>query len=218
MTTREGRTANFSVAPPSPPAVHQSGELLLLSPEARLRLLDAVFLRFDELVAQTNALKVETIASVYLVAANGAPAETFPCVATRSPSFFGRPKATYTNHSNFINGYPSQKKRLAHFVTVIGCLLSTVRPINFMPHRPTPASVARMPVANHVEVLSRLALQFIEVRGMYGSLFREVVSFGGEVWSPVASRYFLSLTRGRHPTPHCSFQCVHNHLGSFLFP
>ena len=54
-----------------PPAVHQSGELLLLSPEGRLRMLDAVFLRFDELVAQTDVLKVETVASVYLVAANG---------------------------------------------------------------------------------------------------------------------------------------------------
>ena len=53
--------------------MHQSGELLLLSPEGRLRLLDAVFLRFDDLVAQTGVLKVETIASVYLVAANGAP-------------------------------------------------------------------------------------------------------------------------------------------------
>ena len=53
--------------------MHQSGELLQLSPEGRLRLLDAVFLRFDELVAQTDVLKVETIASVYLVAANGVP-------------------------------------------------------------------------------------------------------------------------------------------------
>ena len=51
--------------------MHQSGDLLLLSPEGRLRMLDAVFLRFDELVAQTDVLKVETVASVYLVAANG---------------------------------------------------------------------------------------------------------------------------------------------------
>ena len=43
------------------------------SPEARLRMLDAVFLRFDDLVAQTDVLKVETVANVYLVAANGAP-------------------------------------------------------------------------------------------------------------------------------------------------
>jgi len=52
--------------------VRQSGELLLISPESQLRMLDAIFLRFDELVARTNVLKVETIASVYLVAANGA--------------------------------------------------------------------------------------------------------------------------------------------------
>ena len=35
---------------------------------------------------------------------------------------------------------------------------------------PVPASVARMPVANHVELLSRLALQFIEVQGAGRSL------------------------------------------------
>ena len=37
-----------------------------------------------------------------------------------------------------------------------------------LPARPafSPSSVARVPVANHVKVLSRLALQFIEVRGI----------------------------------------------------
>ena len=70
---RHKDTELLTPPPPHPPAVHQSGELLLLSPEGRLRLLDAVFLRFDDLVAQTDVLKVETIASVYLVAANGAP-------------------------------------------------------------------------------------------------------------------------------------------------
>ena len=64
--------------------MHQSGELLLLSPEGRLRLLDAVFLRYDDLVAQTDVLKVETIASVYLVAANGAPLKP-PFVTAQSP-------------------------------------------------------------------------------------------------------------------------------------
>ena len=51
----------------------QSEELLLLSPESKLRVLDHVFLRFDDLVAQhAGALKIETVGGVYLVAANGA--------------------------------------------------------------------------------------------------------------------------------------------------
>ena len=54
-------------------AVFQSEELLLLSPEAKLRVLDRVFLHFDDLVAQhEGALKIETVGGVYLVAANGA--------------------------------------------------------------------------------------------------------------------------------------------------
>ena len=50
-------------------------------------MLDAVFLRFDDLVAQTDALKVETVASVYLVAANGALKMKLPftCVTAHSP-------------------------------------------------------------------------------------------------------------------------------------
>ena len=47
---------------------------MMLSPEERLRVLDHIFLRFDELVAESaGALKIETVAGVYLVAANGAP-------------------------------------------------------------------------------------------------------------------------------------------------
>ena len=43
------------------------------SPEQRLRLLDCVFLRFDELVGEhPGALKIETVGGVYLVAANSA--------------------------------------------------------------------------------------------------------------------------------------------------
>ena len=43
-------------------AVFQSEELLLLSPEKKLRILDRVFLRFDALVAQhAGALKIETV-------------------------------------------------------------------------------------------------------------------------------------------------------------
>ena len=54
-------------------AVFQSEELLLLSPEAKLRVLDNVFLHFDDLVAlHPGALKIETVGGVYLVAANGA--------------------------------------------------------------------------------------------------------------------------------------------------
>ena len=60
-------------------AVFQSEELLLLSPEAKLRILDRVFLRFDDLVAQhAGALKIETVGGVYLVAANGARGEAVP--------------------------------------------------------------------------------------------------------------------------------------------
>ena len=56
-----------------PRAVLQSEELLLRSPEQRLRLLDCVFLRFDELVGEhPGALKIETVGGVYLVAANSA--------------------------------------------------------------------------------------------------------------------------------------------------
>ena len=59
--------------PPHARAVLQSEDLLLLSPETKLRVLDRVFLRFDDLVAQhTGALKIETVGGVYLVAANGA--------------------------------------------------------------------------------------------------------------------------------------------------
>ena len=42
----------------------------MLSPETRLLLLDHVFLRFDDLVSQAGALKIETVGGVYLVAAN----------------------------------------------------------------------------------------------------------------------------------------------------
>ena len=57
-----------------------SEELLLRSPEERLRLLDCVFLRFDELLAgHPGALKVETVGCVYLIAANGACALPAPC-------------------------------------------------------------------------------------------------------------------------------------------
>ena len=46
---------------------------MLLSPEAKLRVLDRVFLQFDDLVARhEGALKIETVGGVYLVAANGA--------------------------------------------------------------------------------------------------------------------------------------------------
>ena len=56
-----------------PRAVLHSEELMLRSPEQRLRLLDCVFLRFDELVSEhPGALKIETIGGVYLVAANSA--------------------------------------------------------------------------------------------------------------------------------------------------
>ena len=41
-----------------------------LSPEARMRLLDNIFLAFDDLVAEAGAVKIETIAGVYVVAAN----------------------------------------------------------------------------------------------------------------------------------------------------
>ena len=63
---------------------------------------------------------------------------------------------------------------------VCACLL----PLHFMPALPAslPASVARTPVANHVEILSRLALQFIEVReGGKCSLFGDRgLILGGE--------------------------------------
>ena len=63
----------FPNTPPRPAlTVSQSDELLLLSPEMRLMLLDHVFLRFDDLVKKAGALKIETIGGVYLVAANGA--------------------------------------------------------------------------------------------------------------------------------------------------
>ena len=43
------------------------------SPEQRLRLLDCVFLRFDDLLGEPpGALKIETVGGVYLVAANSA--------------------------------------------------------------------------------------------------------------------------------------------------
>ena len=65
--------ASFPTCPPAPAlTVSQSDELLLLSPEMRLMLLDHVFLRFDDLVKKAGALKIETIGGVYLVAANGA--------------------------------------------------------------------------------------------------------------------------------------------------
>ena len=35
-------------------------------------LLDRIFVRFDELVKEAGALKIETVAGVYVVAANGA--------------------------------------------------------------------------------------------------------------------------------------------------
>ena len=41
-----------------------------LSPKARMRLLDSIFLAFDDLVAEAGAVKIETIAGVYVVAAN----------------------------------------------------------------------------------------------------------------------------------------------------
>ena len=40
------------------------------SPETRLRLLNAIFLCFDDLVARRRVVKVETISNVYMVAAN----------------------------------------------------------------------------------------------------------------------------------------------------
>ena len=51
-------------------AVSQSDEQLKLSPESRLLLLDHIFLRFDELVKEAGAIKIETVGDVYLVAAN----------------------------------------------------------------------------------------------------------------------------------------------------
>ena len=52
------------------PAVSQKDEMLMLSPESRLLLLDHIFMRFDDLVKQAGALKIETVGEVYLVAAN----------------------------------------------------------------------------------------------------------------------------------------------------
>ena len=68
-----------------PPAVSQSDELLMLSPESRLLLLDHIFLRFDELVKQAGALKIETVGEVYLVAANvaGLPVPDHALVLSR---------------------------------------------------------------------------------------------------------------------------------------
>ena len=63
--------ALISLSPP-PRAVSQSDEQLLLSPEARLMLLDRIFVRFDELVSEAGAMKIETVAGVYVVAANSA--------------------------------------------------------------------------------------------------------------------------------------------------
>ena len=50
----------------------QNDELLQVSPEARLQILDRAFLRFDDIVSRSEALKIETVAGVYLVAANSA--------------------------------------------------------------------------------------------------------------------------------------------------
>ena len=51
-----------------------------LSPEARMRLLDSIFLAFDDLVKEAGAVKIETIAGVYVVAANVA-GQVDPCHA-----------------------------------------------------------------------------------------------------------------------------------------
>ena len=60
-----------------PPAVKQSSDAGCTA-ELRMRLLDEIFLEFDELVKRAvGALKIETIAGVYLVASNGALA-VFP--------------------------------------------------------------------------------------------------------------------------------------------
>ena len=59
------------------------------SPEQRLRLLDRVFLRFDELVGgHPGALKIETVGGVYLVAANSALLHTFSSSSFLSFSLF----------------------------------------------------------------------------------------------------------------------------------
>ena len=58
--------------PGDPPTVIQNDELLQVSPEARLQILDRAFLRFDDIVSRSKALKIETVAGVYLVAANSA--------------------------------------------------------------------------------------------------------------------------------------------------
>ena len=75
-----------------------------------------------------------------------------------------------------------------------------VRQINVMSALPasSPAAVARMPVANHVEVLSRLALQFIEVM-MRG----ESVPYSGS-WPHLGGKSCISSRRGRQtcPMPH----------------
>ena len=55
-----------------PPTVIQNEDVLQLSPEARLQILDRAFLRFDDIVSRSKALKIETVAGVYLVAANSA--------------------------------------------------------------------------------------------------------------------------------------------------
>ena len=66
-----------------PPAVSQNDELLQASPEARLQILDRAFLRFDDIVSRSQALKIETVAGVYLVAANGAWARTLRLMVHR---------------------------------------------------------------------------------------------------------------------------------------
>jgi len=63
-------TLNTSLVFPPRTAVSQSDELMMLSPESRLLLLDHIFLRFDEMVKEADALKIETVGEVYLVAAN----------------------------------------------------------------------------------------------------------------------------------------------------
>ena len=64
---------------------------MLLSPESKLRILDCVFLRFDDLVAlHPGALKIETVGGVYLVAANGAHRVFEPDGAGSKRGVFGR--------------------------------------------------------------------------------------------------------------------------------
>ena len=88
----------------------------MLSPEERLRVLDHIFLRFDELVSESaGALKIETVAGVYLVAANGAP-----------------PKGWV----NVIFPFPVYTAQLGYASSPISCL-----PLPLFHFRPPPSSL-----------------------------------------------------------------------------